>query len=539
LLNKALIEKVIVQKPLYFYGLLFVSLFFLALIAYWPSFSVPFYLDDRLSLVENKFLENATIVDLWQFYKLRFVGYFSFWLNVNFLDRSLLSFHLFNYFIHFLNAILVFLIVKLLATHFKISGSSKQILAFSFVVAGLWLLHPLNTQAVTYIVQRLASLVTLFYLITVYSYFKLRFEKFNLVYAVSLIVSILLGALTKQNFFAVALFLLAYELVFLKGSKHRALVQNLLCLGLIIALIYPFAPAFFQQLSNLTAETKAISRFDYFVTQTSVLWIYIQKFLLPINLQLDMAVNLAKPSTGWNFIALVAHLFTISLAIRLRKTIPLFTIGILFFYTGHAIESFLIPITDLAFEHRTYLPNIGLSLALCAVIFHFSNKDNNNLLIASIVIFIIFILLTFHRNTLWQTPYDFYQNEFKLSPNSPRTQSSLAIELIKKKEYAQAEKLLTKAVNTNLSKGVITVTSLNNLMLLLFEQKKYQAAVNTAMIALKYIKRPKEKSLILSTISYGYIKMGWCGFASGLAKKAIKLDNTNQKAKQYVQYCMK
>ena len=508
-----------------------------ALAAYWPSFTVPFYLDDRLSVVENQLLHTGTVIELWQTYGMRFVGYLTFWLNAQTSTNSIEALHLTNFAIHLMNGGLVFVLARLLTRHFVLNLEDKQIVFFAAVVSLVWLVHPLNTQAVTYIVQRLASLVTLFYLIALFSYFKIKLEQFSILWLLAFVISIVFGLLTKQNFLTLFVFILTFEVVFSEKNRQVRYWQAFLIAFLLLALVYPFALDLFKSISVLTKETTATSRNGYFVTQTVVIWLYIKKFFLPASLQLDMGIMVANPSSGLHFVALLAHIALIGIAIKAKRYMPLFTIGILLYYTGHSVESFVIPITDLAFEHRTYLPNIGLALAICSLIYQACKNYPRQLVFAGALTALLLVGLTYQRNLLWQDPYNFYQNDYQLAPESPRAMEAFALQLIAKGELDKAEPLLLKSVNENLIQGKVTVTGLNNLMLILFQQGKYQAAINTAMVSLKYIKQPKDKSLILSTIAYGYIKMGWCDFARGLSNKAVQLDSSNVRAKEYFEYC--
>ena len=212
------------------------------------------------------------------------------------------------------------------------------------------------------------------------------------------------GFLTKQNFIVALLFLVLFNYAFISTARSKNTQLGFLFTGVMLwAITLPMYPDFYTHLSALTKETIAISRIDYFTTQLIVLWLYIGKLLLPTNLQLDMGIELVKSSTGWHFTALLAHLLLVMVAVISKRVIPLFSIGILWFYVGHSVESFVIPITDLAFEHRTYLPNIGLIIAFISLL-HYSQtivKVKLKLIwICSFVLFIILSITTFQRNIL-------------------------------------------------------------------------------------------------------------------------------------------
>ncbi len=510
-------------------------LFLLVLLSYWPSFTVPFYLDDQDSIVNNPILLTNDISLLLQHYGMRFIGYLSFWINHQWFDASLLSYHLVNFSIHLSNGVLIYYIVKQLAIHYG-HISTEHATRLALIVTTIWLVHPLNTQAVTYVVQRLASLSTTFVLVTLLSYLVLRLKGFSWRWCGVLILSIGLGALTKQSYFVIFLFVILFELFV--DRRHR---QNLAILLMLVcftmALILPYFPELSAQISAFSKETQAISRIDYFNTQLTVLWVYMGKLFLPINLQLDMGIELVKGSTGLQFFAFLCHCLLIVIALRARKVVPLFTIGILWFYAGHSVESFLIPITDLAFEHRTYFPNIGLILAVVALVNDRLKLASGNFLLLVAGVILCLSALTFYRNTQWQKPFEFYQNELALAPDSARSKESFAVQLIARGKLQQGQNLLLAAVNQNFKENKATLSSLNNLMKVLFQQGHYQTGVQTAMKALKYVRNTKERSQMLTTIAFGYVKMGHCGFATGLAKKAVKLDNTNSQAKEYIEFC--
>jgi tetratricopeptide (TPR) repeat protein len=143
----------------------------------------------------------------------------------------------------------------------------------------------------------------------------------------------------------------------------------------------------------------------------------------------------------------MVHLLLIAVALSFKKKLPVLTFGLLFYYLALAIESTIIPITDLAFEHRTYLPNVGLVIALFAVVACLANKAiaakiTDTKIVASgvlipaklpITLMLVFIIvcsflsyLTHSRVTMWADEKLFYQNEVKLSPKSPRAYTELA-----------------------------------------------------------------------------------------------------------------
>lgn len=161
-------------------------LIFIGLLAYANSFHASFQYDDYPVIVNNYAvydLENLKAI--WRFYPARIMGMLSFALNYHFNRADVWGYHLVNFMIHLVNAFLVwwlvtgtaYLLPKTGATFKKVDtflGKSRRYQSVAFFAALLFLIHPLQTQAVTYIYQRVTALATLFYLASLCFYLKAR-----------------------------------------------------------------------------------------------------------------------------------------------------------------------------------------------------------------------------------------------------------------------------------------------------------------------------------------------------------------------------
>ena len=126
-------------------------------------------------------------------------------------------------------------------------------------------------------------------------------------------------------------------------------------------------------ISDVTRETTVVSRGDYFLTQMRVIATYIRLLFLPVNQNLDYDYpvynSMANPGV---FLSVLLHLYLIGLAVYLfkqsRKTgsgiLLLISFGITLFYLTLSVESSIIPISDVIFEHRLYLPSVGAFMAV-------------------------------------------------------------------------------------------------------------------------------------------------------------------------------
>ena len=197
------------------------AIVFLGVLVYANTFSNSFHFDDFKSILSNPSLRN--ILDfkaIWNFWPTRFVTYLSFALSYHFSKLNVFGYHFFNLIIHLANALLVW---KLTLLTFRTPLlKDKKITSWAYPIAfftGLiFVAHPIQTQAVTYIVQRTTSLAVFFYLASFVLYVQSRLTDKKVFYAGSLIAAIL-AMFTKEMAITLPFMVLFYENYFLKEKK--------------------------------------------------------------------------------------------------------------------------------------------------------------------------------------------------------------------------------------------------------------------------------------------------------------------------------
>ena len=405
----------------------------LILLCYGHTLDVPFYLDDNNSLRGNEAIQQVDLGTLWGLYAARIVGYLTFALDYAVHGYTLAGYHLVNILIHVLATFMAYQVaLALLKTPRLESMANEQaILWLPLITALIFAIHPLQIQAVTYIVQRLASLVALFYLSSLYCYLQFRLSKTpkkKIIFGFFLIISGCLALFTKQNAVTIPLVFLLLEWIFF-NPQRKIIIAGAICtsIGLLGAyLLFPIVlnQELFAFISERTRETVLLSRIEYLSVQMHVLWSYILRFLLPVNLALiyEYAVPESFFSPGIFFPA-VFHAGLILAAVLNRKAFPLAAFGILFYYTAHLVESSIIPIRDFAFDHRTYLPNFGLCLLVGSlVVAYLSRKPlTKAVLLLVCLVVLLLVALTWSRNQLWRDPIAFFQNELAINNDSFRS----------------------------------------------------------------------------------------------------------------------
>ena len=441
-----------------------------------------FFLDDASSIRNEPLMLQEEIWPLFEKFRLRSVGYLSFWLNYQVSGGNPVAFRAVNFTIHAGNGILVYWLSSALFRAVDSSSSSQMTQKWiALAIALIFLAHPLQTQAVTYIVQRLASLVAFFYLAALCAWVHLhQAPSYNqrIAWFVVFVLAGIAACFTKQNAFTLPLVLVLLDLVILRRLKPRpSLVALMAFLGafLLIAII---APEFLSQADELTRETESVSRWEYLTHQWVVLWIYLSKVIWPYPQVLDYGIELYSFSSVAMVGAGIGHALVAGLALRGIRKYPLVSFGILFFYVTHSVESGLIPIRDLAFEHRNYLPLFGLFFACGAATLTLGKNRPRALEWAQVLfvfLFLFFSQATYSRNQVWAEQETLLKQDVAFNSENARAKYSLAIWY---ERSGQPDKALmtVKEMLRNNDRG-ITPVQLTLVLALLIDDAEYVEAL--------------------------------------------------------------
>ncbi|NWF98113.1 MAG: tetratricopeptide repeat protein [Nitrospirae bacterium] len=459
------------QKIFYNNSLLHILLIILAVfVAYSNSFNADFTFDDLRNITENK-----SIRDLGHFLKeliykplnlsSRYFGYLTLAVNFKLHKFEVYGYHLINFLIHLSTSILVyaFIVFTFKTPYLKESKLKEYNKIIAFFSGLLFAVHPIQTQAVTYIIQRFASLATFFYLLSIIFYIRWRlleqdvsygYAKFkkNFFYFLCLI-SIFMAMKTKEISFTIPLIIIIYELLFFKGNVKKRLLKllPLIMTILIIPLTFIKSHTVYKiAVNNIDAiirlETE-VSRWDYLFTQFRVLITYLRLMFFPVNQNLDYDYPLYHSffslEVFLSFIFLLAIFFAgLFLLIFYRKTSPhllIISFGIFWFFITISVESSFIPILDLIYEHRMYLPSIGLIIAFCIGIFNLANSYHNKwvfsekaVIISLTIISLVLMTATFNRNKVWSNNISLWEDVVKKSPQKARPHYNLGTVYLEK-----------------------------------------------------------------------------------------------------------
>lgn len=363
------------------------GLLLLTFLLYLPGLRGNFIFDDYANIVDNSKV-HMTRFDLEQLATAwgsgvasslqRPLSMLSFALNHLFTEMDPYAFKLTNLLIHLLTTLSVYLLVRELARAVHKPDDSRATELFALLVTACWALHPLNVSTVLYVVQRMTQLAMLMTVLALYLYCRWRqtpiatpLRAFVLMGCLALLTT--LGILGKENAVLTPLLMLFIECFVFRfrvtTDGDRWLLRLLVLGGLILPVLGVVALLLFdpaQLIGDYSVRTFTMT--ERVLTQTRVLWSYIGWLLLPTSGALSffhddyvLSRSLLDPPTTLLAIASLAAL--LALVWRLRLSRPLTSLGLAFFLVGHLLESTVVSL-ELVFEHRNYLPGLGILLAL-------------------------------------------------------------------------------------------------------------------------------------------------------------------------------
>jgi tetratricopeptide (TPR) repeat protein len=402
--------------------------------AYSNSLQGVFLLDDAITISENKSIQQGW-AEAWSPpndgspVTGRPLVNFSFALNYRLNGLSPWGYHVVNLAIHLLAALTLFGLVRRtlalpsLCAHY---GSSALLLALS--VALLWMLHPLQTDAVTYLSQRTESLMGLFYLLTLYCLVRSVQSGWPWLWRALMVAACLLGMLCKEVMVTAPLLALLYDRTFMAGSAAQAWRQRW---TLYLALFCTWLPL--AWLVNQAGDRAQSAGFGLGVPWWEYGWVefrvvvhYLQLSVWPNTLALSYGNTLPPLDYTIIYDALLIAILVAGTVIALWRKSPLGFAGAWFFVILAPSSSILPIICEPEAGRRMYLPLAGLAVLAVFGLWRYWRSWTWALTLAWVVALSI---LTFARNGRYQSAISLWQDNIAKLPNLEVPHSSLAMAL--------------------------------------------------------------------------------------------------------------
>lgn len=392
----------------------------------------------------------------------------SFFLNDTAWPSSPSSFTHTNILIHLLNGILIYWFVFLLCKTFEVP-QSKSIIVAIFGTA-FWILHPLHSNTVLYIIQRMTELSALFTLSAIIFYLygrkalvqdKPQKATYYLLFGVGF--SVILALLSKENAILFSAYILAIEYFLFAPLGFST--PKYLKFWLVPFVVLPFLGLLTYLLNrgfgNIGYTDRDFNAYERLLTEARVLFDYLHHILIPhvgnTSLFHDDYIISRSLLNPWTTLPSVIGIFILIVAtFTLRKKLPVVAFAIAWFLGGHLLESTTLSL-ELYFEHRNYLPMFGFAFAGAWYVAHTTANLKALTMIGGMLIILLLAFLSHSNATLWGKPKELIANWQTHHPHSLRVQEAYKV-VIGEPEYS-----IKTALPYNNNKGMQTYLSLKNL----------------------------------------------------------------------------
>jgi len=392
---------------------------YLAFQVYAPALSGPFVFDDTFQPYHTPDFPNA--LHFW-IRGVRPLLMFSYWVNYQF-SQAPFGFHAVNILIHLLNSFLVFSIARKLARR-----ESSDWLPAAFAAA-VFLLHPIQTEAVSYIAGRSECLSVLFFLAAFAVFLYRRASEVS--WATSIAVLVLFGAaaLTKEHTLVLPALLLLTDYYWNPGFSFSGMRRNWrlyapIALAAGGGLVY--VAKVLTQAATAGFGLKELTWYQYFFTECRAFFVYLRLLVFPAGQNLDWEYPISRSILDHGAIFGVAALVLLTAAaIYFRRRYRLASYGFLVYLLLLAPTSSFVPIRDPVAERRLYLPMIGMLLVVIAALARM-RVDRRKLAAALCGMVAVLAIATYQRNELWGSDIAIWEDAASKSPGKQRVHFQLA-----------------------------------------------------------------------------------------------------------------
>jgi tetratricopeptide (TPR) repeat protein len=414
---------------------LFAAAIVASLIVFAPALKGPFVFDD----LHLPFADPHAVSGRLGFWigGVRPVLMLTYWVNFVISGTHPLGYHLMNIGFHAANALLVFFILERL---FAISGAAFDQRIYAFAGAAIFLLHPLQTEAVDYIAGR-SEIVAGFFFLAGWLVFLRSFEKKS-GFILTLVLCFLTGLAveSKENAVSLPAILLLTDFCFPAHSLreqlrsrwklYSILVTGGVAVGVRIVLSLKAAGA--------AGFSTGISPFAYALTQCRTILTYVRLFVIPLGQNGDWALPFYHSIfSGAAVIWMAGLLLLLAFAIWTYKRDRLVFYGLGVFFLILAPTSSIIPIADAMAERRMYLPIIGLIVVLLYGVARFASASPWRWK-ATTAALLACAFLSWNRSEVWASPLTFWENSVAGNSVNSRAHHGVGVALMSGSQCATA-----------------------------------------------------------------------------------------------------
>ncbi len=401
----------------------FFSLFFAACEAYGPALNGPFVFDDQyLPFLGGGFTHWSHWLN-----GNRPMASLTFWFNYEWSRFDTFSYHLVNLLFHAANSLLLYLIVRRFLALREVKAELRETVA-GFCGA-LFLLHPVQTEAVSYIVSRSENLSALFFYGALAVFLYRGKQPVGWRRSACIVVLLACAASSKEHAVTLPALLLLTDYFWNPGFTAEGMKRNwrlYFALALAAGAAVPYTLRIFRYADSAGFGSTSVHWYQYLFTQGRVIFVYLRLFVAPFGQTIDYDFPISKTILDQGaFIGLAGILAIIGAAFAFKRRYPLASYGALAFLLLLAPTSSVMPIEDPIAERRMYLPFIGLLLVAAEALLSVT-VPVRKLVWPLCAVLVACAFLTYQRNQLWASSEALWKDAVAKSPGKQRAHFQLA-----------------------------------------------------------------------------------------------------------------
>ncbi|HEU4390474.1 MAG TPA: tetratricopeptide repeat protein, partial [Blastocatellia bacterium] len=384
-------------------------------------------------------------------------------LNFAISGSSTWSYHAFNLAVLIVSALALFGIVRrTLLTERLRQKYATDSMAIAAAVALVWVVHPLLTQSVTYVIQRCESLMGMFYFLTLYCSIRSASTNSRGKWYAAAISASAAGMLSKEVMLTAPIVVAVYDVLFLSGKVRQVIARRWpLYAGLAATWVLLAATMISAPVNNTAGfAVKSITPWEYFKSELAVIVHYIRLSLWPDPLVLDYAWPKALGVVSVLPYAIIVGGLAGATLFGLVRRRPAAFLGVWFFFILSLTSTF-VPFADLAFEHRMFLPLAAIVSSIVLGGHSVLRRPLSNqapvagLIAKSVVVIVVGVLAfsTSRRNLDYRSSLVMWSDVVNKRPENGRARNNLGLDLLFAGRLEESEANLIEAIRLNPQNG--------------------------------------------------------------------------------------
>ncbi len=493
----------------------------LVAVLYWPALSGPFVYDDydlmegfsavRVGTFSALIASGRPLLMATFVLSHRLVGGFDPW-----------SFHLANVALHALNGLLLWRLCLALFVPGRFDSRTERFRSlFIYGLPLLFLVAPMQTESVAYISSRSELLSTAFYLAGLWAFVVWR-DRSAWAAAALTALCFAAAALSKQDKLTLPFAILLLDYLLLSRGNLRELRKSLptyglFGLGIIAGFFLVVRPFLFAVSAGFSLDWQ-----PYLFTQFRMIFRYLGQLLIPVGLNIDPQIVVSQSVTEhFSWLALLALIALVAVAVRFHRQAPTPVFGLLFFLLAIAPSTSFYPLLDFAADRRVYLPSIGFFLALLWLLTRLFEPSSKTPAAVLAAVCLAYSAATFQRAQVWSSELLLWQDAARKSPAKARPLTWLGRIYFNGGRLPDALRYWQRAEQFVEQNSLEQAYLLNNLGLAAARAKNYDQAIRyyKKALAIREAEPNFWAQLAVAQMRAGLESEGWESFEQGIRYK--------------------